>query len=457
MPFNSFENYTMSWKPDIQSSDKPLYITLAEQLQTDIQNGTLAPGTKLPPQRELADYLDINVSTVSRAFKICSQKGLLTGTVGSGTFVTYDVFTNLANDTADRQHEIELGSMMPETVPQDEMLDLLRELLAEADSAKYFQYTLGIATWQLDAAARLLKRVGCPAEREQILVASGGQNALAGIFTALFRSGDRLGVDPLVYPGVKSLAKLYGIQLVPIAQKNGEMSCEGIRNAVKNDGIKALYVVPDCQNPTCHTMSEDSRQGIGEVARELNLLLIEDGINSLLDDRQHHSIRSYAPKQTVFILSLSKTVSPALRLAYLAVPEQYRGAIDNALYNIDLSQSSLMLELASRLIVSGELDALLQRRAAGIIRRNAIAEEVLSGFTLCGDSHCLARWLILPEGMSGATFEKEALKRGVHVYGSERFVVGKDCPIGAARLAICAPDSIESLREGLLRLKKIIE
>ena len=88
MPVNSFENYPMSWKPTLQHSKKPLSLTLAERLEQDIHNGTLRPGTKLPPQRELADFLDINVSTVTRAFKICSNKGLLSSAVGSGTFVS---------------------------------------------------------------------------------------------------------------------------------------------------------------------------------------------------------------------------------------------------------------------------------------------------------------------------------------------------------------------------------
>ena len=110
MSINSFENYPMSWKPSLQFGSKPLYIELTEQLEQDIANGILRPGTKLPPQRELADYLDINVSTVSRAFKLCSQKGLLSGTVGCGTFVAYDVTTNIFSlPDAKQPHVIQLG------------------------------------------------------------------------------------------------------------------------------------------------------------------------------------------------------------------------------------------------------------------------------------------------------------------------------------------------------------
>ncbi len=114
MPVNSFENYPMSWKPVLPRSSRPLYTALAELLQRDIASGVLLPGTKLPPQRELADFLDINVSTVTRAFKICSDKGLLSSVTGSGTFVSYDVNTStLIIPENPAAHHIELGSMMP--------------------------------------------------------------------------------------------------------------------------------------------------------------------------------------------------------------------------------------------------------------------------------------------------------------------------------------------------------
>ncbi len=51
MPINSFENYPMSWKPQLTDSKKPLYLALAEELERDIGAGRLKPGTKLPPQR----------------------------------------------------------------------------------------------------------------------------------------------------------------------------------------------------------------------------------------------------------------------------------------------------------------------------------------------------------------------------------------------------------------------
>ena len=55
MPYNSFADYPMSWKPVLDRNSRPLYLALARQLADDVMNGILLPGTKLPPQRELAD------------------------------------------------------------------------------------------------------------------------------------------------------------------------------------------------------------------------------------------------------------------------------------------------------------------------------------------------------------------------------------------------------------------
>ena len=97
MSVNSFDDYPMSWTPKLEDSNRPIYTEIARQLEHDIESGVLKPGTKLPPQRELADFLDINLSTVSRAFKLCADRGLLTGCIGSGTYVSYSSLTKLTD------------------------------------------------------------------------------------------------------------------------------------------------------------------------------------------------------------------------------------------------------------------------------------------------------------------------------------------------------------------------
>lgn len=61
MSVNSFENYPMSWKPKKEELTKPYYLSIAADLENDILTGKLPENTKLPSQRELADYLDLNL------------------------------------------------------------------------------------------------------------------------------------------------------------------------------------------------------------------------------------------------------------------------------------------------------------------------------------------------------------------------------------------------------------
>lgn len=455
MPVNSFETYPMSWKP-AWSKERPMYQSLAKRLEDDIRSGALLPGTKLPPQRELADFLDINVSTVSQAFRICSDKGLLTSVTGSGTFVAYDAMTNLSLAPDGTEPLIELASMMPETIAVDGVVASLQAMLVEEKAPAFFQYGSGRAAWRRLAALDLLRRAGAVG-KEGAVAANGGQNAIVASLLALCRPGDRLGVDPLVYSGLKQAARLLGVRLVPVAQEQGEMSADGIRYAVQNHQIKGLYIVPDFQNPTARVMSEQGRRTIAQAAEDEGLFIIEDGVARLMAADPLPTIQSLAPERTFFILSLSKVLLPTLRMAYILCPPAYTDALQDIVQSLHLSQSELLAELTARLLVSGAAEALIAARREGAARRNAIAEEILKGYTLLGSSECLSRWLVLPEGLTGTQAEDEARRRGVAVYGDAHFAVGPESRQYGLRLAVTAPADDDELAEGLRRLKAVLD
>lgn len=458
MPVNSFENYPMSWKPKLIKSNQPIYLGIAKLLETDIRNGILIPGTKLPPQRELADYLDINVSTIKRAFKVCEDKGLLSGRVGSGTFVSYGALSNTyLTPNYDAPQLIEMGSVFPETTSHEETKVFIKKILTEPNLGNLFQYGRpeGVL-WQKEAALKLISNAGYETTAEHLLPASGGQNAIAAILAGLFKTGDRIGTDPLTYPGFITAAKMLGIQLVPICQENNEMSKEGLIYAWKNEKIKGIYIMPDYQNPTTHTMSKACRKMIADISKQLNLIVIEDGIYSLLNEHPQKAVANYAPEQTIYIASFSKTVAPGLRLAYVVTPEKYKSALLNALYNINLTLSPFLVELASRMIASREAERLIEIHRRFNKQRNKLVNRYLTGYTLLGPDECIFRWLLLPKAFTGKQFEKLAYNAGVNIYASERFAVGNIKPPSAVRLAVAAPSSGEELKEALKILKEIL-
>ncbi|MFJ7735604.1 PLP-dependent aminotransferase family protein [Lysinibacillus sp. NPDC097287] len=458
MPVNSFDEYPMSWKPDLSNVSVPLYIAIADQLQQDIIEGRLAPGTKLPPQRELADFLDVNLSTISRAFKLCGQKGLIYASIGSGTFVSSDAATNkMLLPTSSSSHMIEMGSVLPANIGNEEVSQYMKKMLSNPNFSKLFQYGRPEGSaWQTEAAKSLFEKVGYQTD-QPIILAAGGQNGIVGSLLGLFQPGDRIGTDPITYAGIKTAANMLGIQLVAIQQKNGEITKEGLLYACKNEHIKGLYVIPDFHNPTTHTMSVETRKMIGEVARKTGLIVIEDAIYSLLKENLVAPIASYAPEQVIYIASMSKAISPGLRLAFIVTPVAYKKKIVETLYNMNISVSVMMVELASRLIQEGITHTILEKQRSYTKEQNTLVDHYLGDYQVLGDAECIFRWLLLPEKFTGMQFELLASKAGVQVYAAERFAVGNAKPVNAVRLAVTAPESSVELEQGLKVLKELLE
>ncbi|NUJ18590.1 PLP-dependent aminotransferase family protein [Bacillus glycinifermentans] len=458
MPFNSFENYPMSWKPSIDKTEKPIYKALAGKLEQDILDGVLLPGTKLPPQRELADYLDLNVSTISKAFKVCELKGLLSATVGSGTFVSYDALSNayLLEDTKPK-HLIEMGATLPDNASYEPLLLQLKSMVQETDYEKWFSYgRAGESLWQKDAAVKLIRRGGFETAVDRILFANGGQNAIAATLASLCKPGDRIGVDHHTYPGLKTVAAMLSVQIVPIKSENDEMSPESLEYACKNENIKGIYLIPYYHNPTASFMSVENRRMIADIAKKYNLFVIEDASYHLLGKNPLPALASFAPEQVIHIASLSKSLAPGLRLAYVAVPGQFKEPISKALYNLNITVSPLLSELTARTIVSNQFEVLIEGHREQTIRRNQIVNRYFAEYTCLGVETGIFRWLLLPGKMTGAEFEKLAAQHGVQVYAAERFVVGNSRPERAVRVSVCAPKTLEELERGLMILTRLL-
>ena len=199
MSINSFDNYPMSWKPDLSRTSGPKYLALVSLMEEDIKNGTLKAGTKLPPQRELADYLNVNLSTISRAFKLCGQKGLLSASVGNGTYVCADVSAEtILLCGRENPRMIEMGALVPQVSGNRLVKTHTERLLKRPDALNLFSYDDPEGTGrQREAGVAWLQKSGFSTDKDHVLLAAGGQNALTAALGALLERGDKLGTDPL--------------------------------------------------------------------------------------------------------------------------------------------------------------------------------------------------------------------------------------------------------------------
>lgn len=451
MPVNSFENYPMSWRPKLSRENTPLYLSIAAALEKDIAAGNLQPNDKLPPQRELADYLDVNLSTVTRAFKLCESKGLISGTIGKGTYVASDVSANLPMLSENKESNcINLGASHPLYQQNRYITQMLKKLPSKINIDNLLKYTdISGSELQKESACIWLHKLGIPAQSKNILITSGLQNSLTVILASLFRYGDKIATNSLTYPGIKNIANMLGIILIPIPYRNRKMDLKYLEQICKTEKIKGIYVIPDSHNPTTVTMELNERIHLSSMIEKYALINIEDGTYTFLSEKPNLSLYELIPDHTIHICTLSNSLSAGLRISFLAAPLAFRESLLTGIRNINVMSSPIETELAAQLIQTGIAQRITTDKIQEIIKRNRITENLLAGNDLWGSQRSQFRWLILRNSINSHELEIYLRKKGVQVFCSERFLVGNSTLIPAIRLAVCSPDSHADLARGL--------
>ncbi|MBR6403380.1 MAG: PLP-dependent aminotransferase family protein [Eubacterium sp.] len=459
MPVNSFENFPMSWKPVLdKNSETPLYIALADTLKADILEGRLTPGTKLPPQRELADYLDIHLSTITRAFKLCEQRGLLCSVVGRGTFVASDAAAQgMLTIHESSEKTIEMGAILPNPDIEEIVTDYLKEMITEPDFYKLMQYApVNYDELQIKAAVRWFNYYGLKTSKENVLFSSGSQNAIFSILSALFSPGDKIATTFVTYPGLKVAANSLGIQVIPLPMYDNAITAKSLEYVVKNHDVKGFYLIPDFNNPSGELMNVDTRREIADYINKRKLPLIEDSIYSLFMSEPLPPISSFTPDYGIMIGSVSKILSPGLRLALIHVPEKYYAEVSSTLYSIVITPPALMMQLFTRIINLGKIDKIRELRIKEVKERNKLFDKICSGLKFSGNSNCPIRWTFLPDGVdiSPSTVEKDLFEKGIQIYSAERFVVGNSDIPQAIRISLISEHNSDLYISGLKKINE---
>lgn len=458
MPINSFENYPMSWQPKKSDLEKPYYLSIAALLERDILDGKLSENTKLPPQRELADFLDLNLSTITRAYKLCELKGLLYAVTGKGTFVSSGISgQDTFLDRNHNHHMIEMGMIKPFYECNQSILNAAQIVLNNPDNIKLFEYSNPFGTKrQVKAALKWLHHFGIDTTKENILLSAGAQNALSVILISLFKAGDKIAVDAFTYTNFKKLANFLHIQLIAIETDEYGMSPASLLQICKNTEIKGIYLMPTCSNPTSIFMPAVRRQEIADIVYKFHLLLIEDDIYSFLDPSDIKSFFSILPEQTIHICSISKSLCAGLRVAFFTFPAKYKEALVAGILNINLKTVSLNSEIVAELIENGTAFQIVRQKILLAQQRNKIYKTVFDVY----EKDNIARffyWLPIPERFTSEEIEILALQKGVHILGAHRFAMQSNQKSSYIRVSITSPDTENDLRKGLLILKNIFE
>jgi DNA-binding transcriptional MocR family regulator len=447
------------WNPRIIDTDKSLYIAIADAMERDVRNGTLKPGERMPTHRELAEIIGVNVTTITRAYANAEKRGLITGTVGRGTFITADVgiYASMAQPGERNVQAIEMGLVLPLYIKEPDISKTIENLLKTRQLNRYMRYSdpLGLPEHR-ETGALWVKRFGIEIPKENILICSGAQHALTCILSSFFKSGDKIAAEYLIYPGMKAIAKTLGIKLEPVAMDAEGMLPESLERVCQRSPVKGVYLMPNMQNPTTSVMSLQRKRELSDVILRHGLIMIEDDIYSFSNQKNQQAITPLVPENSVYIAGISKAFYAGLRVAFVAAPKQLLYKIGQAVVNTIWMTPALNVAIACECIRDGSADMIIADKLREAEMRYEKACRILSGYAIQGIPGGFFVWLKLPEEWSGKEFEIAARESGVNVFCADKFAVGGEKAPSAVRISLSGAETMEELVKGLNILKNIL-
>ncbi|MFT5757329.1 MAG: DNA-binding transcriptional MocR family regulator [Alteromonadaceae bacterium] len=309
------------WTPELKKIKQPLYLQLVDIMANDIATGKLAIGEKLPPQRQLAWHLDINLSTVTKAFQLAAKQHLISGEVGRGTYV-------LAQSTEaelyllklnNKSSLIDLSTHVPAEKPEDNDLVLTIKAMMSTGSnlSEYLTYHTPQALKRIQMmSVKWLSQLGYITQPENCLATTTAQNALLVTLLAYCGKDDVVLVNELTFPGMKTVAKQLGIKLYGVAMDEQGILPTALDLAIRSSGSKVLVSDAIMQNPTGSVMGEERRKEFIDVIIKHKILFIEEYVIGATSNLV--PVSATIKKQSLLISSFAKAVCPGIRFAVIA-------------------------------------------------------------------------------------------------------------------------------------------
>jgi 2-aminoadipate transaminase len=349
------------------------------------------------------------------------------------------------------------GAPSADILPKDAVRDAAAAALSE-DWQKALSYGTGIGhpglcQWVAERHGGL--------DAGQVMIANGSLEAGWMLFDHLLEPGDRVIVEQPTYDRTLLMLQRLGVELVPVALEADGIDVGAVEAALAEEPVKLAHVIPNFHNPAGCTLSAEKRVRLVELAAEHGFWLFED-------DPYRELPFEGEPLETMLSLdkagrvihasSFSKTVSPGVRVGYLAGPAEEIAKLAKRANETYISPNMLAEAVVLELCRSGGLDANIEFvRGALRDRRDALVEALgeqipEAEFVVPAGGYFL--WLDLAEGTDTSVLLAEAKGEDV------AFVAGPDFMIeggeNSLRLSFASvpPDRIP---EGVARIARALE
>lgn len=327
------------------------YEQLADLLATDIRNGRLAPGARLPSIRTVTAQHGISPSTAFQAYYRLEEKGLVRARERSGYYVAGGGLRSLAEPAAVRPSKsaaklaqrVDISELvfsvlgaaqLPDVVPLGSafpspgLFPLQRLAKSLASTARHMlprdtvtDLPLGHAALRQQIAQRYLA-LGFSQAPGELIVTNGALEALNLCLAAVAEPGDLIAIEsPGFYAGLQALERLKMKALEIPVHPQGGLDLGALATALKRHPVKACWFMTTFQNPTGASVAEEKKKELVALLARHNIPLIEDDVYGEL----HFGSRAPLPAKAfdrkglvMHCSSFSKTLAPGYRVGWVA-------------------------------------------------------------------------------------------------------------------------------------------
>ena len=356
------------------------------------------------------------------------------------------------------------GLPCPELFPVEE-LQMITQQVFKTDGRAALQYgpTEGILSLREIIATQRMKPTNVDVTSDDITITTGSQQGIEFSAKIFLNKGDIVICESPSYLGALNAFQAYMPKFVEIPMDDNGMIIDEVEKALEQyPNAKMIYTIPDFQNPTGRTMSDDRRKRLAELGAKYQIPIIEDSPygDLIYEGKRHPSIKSFDKEGwVVYLGTFSKTFCPGLRLGWICASEQILQKYIIVKQGADLQCSSLDQRIAALFMQTYDLDVHIEKiKNVYRTRRNLMIESMDKYFPI-GVKHTnpdggLFIWIEIKEGLNAKEILQEALKENVaYVPGSSFFPNGGHHNFARLNFSCMSDDKIV---EGIKRLGNVL-
>jgi GntR family transcriptional regulator / MocR family aminotransferase len=408
-----------------QPKRQPLRAQIEQQLRAAIREGRLPAATRLPSTRELARELAVSRGMIVEAYRQLAAEGYLDVRQGAAPRVAaaaVETVPPASEPEADRvRFDFRPGLPDLTAFPRDAWLaSLRRSLQAAPDAALGYGDPRGTTELRAAIAAYLGRVRGTLAEPERIVVCSGFAQGLGLLCRALCALGARrVAMEDPSHRDQRTIVERAGLEVLPVRVDVRGLLVDELEAADPD----AVVVTPAHQFPTGSVLAPERRSALLAWAERREAVIIEDDYDAeyRYDRAPVGALQGLSPDRVAYAGSTSKTLAPALRLAWLVVPSWLLGEVTTEKAFADLGSPRLEQLALADFLERGDLDRHLRRTRLRYRGRRqvlvAALRRLVAGVEVEGIDaglHAVAR---LPAEADEAAVLERARARGIALAG----------------------------------------